>query len=50
MDVEISSVVKITLTDQATDANPFSAMVSTDLIYSFLMTGFILIERPTIRS
>lgn len=40
MDVEISFVVKITLTDQATNANSFYAMKSTNLIYSFLITDF----------
>lgn len=40
VDVEISFVVRIPLTDQATNGNSFSAMVSTNLIYSFLMSGF----------
>lgn len=40
MDVEISFAVGITLTDQAANASSFSAMISTNLLYSFLMSGF----------
>lgn len=37
-DVETSFMVKISFTDQATNANSFSATVSTNLIHCFLMT------------